>query len=301
MKRSVLVRIFSIVLAVGTLVSAGVFGLAAESSVPQRTQIKTGVTVYSNDKAAVDASNLSEGYLLVKYTGGKNTRIKVQIAKTGGTTYTYNLNNGGTQETFALTEGDGTYSVKVFENVSGTKYAQAYATTVNLALRSDYLPFLYPSQYVNFTDQSQTVAEGKRITQGLTNDLDKVAAVFNYVVDNFTYDYNLAATVQSGYLPSVDKVLAAKKGICFDYAAVMAAMLRSQDIPTKLVVGYAGDIYHAWLNVYIDGVGWVEKVIYFDGKNWTLMDPTFTSTGQRSSSIMKYVTDQSNYTQKYVY
>lgn len=301
MKRNIFIRIISVILAVSALVSAGVFGLAAEGTLPQKVETKTGVAVYSNEKASVDASNLSEGYLLIKYTGGKNTRIKVQITKTGGTTYTYNLNNIGIAETFALTEGDGTYSVKVFENVSGSRYAQAYATTVDMVLRSDYLPFLYPNQYVNFTSQSQTVIQGEKITQGLTSDLDKVAAVFNYVVDNFTYDYDLAATVQSGYLPDVDKVLAAKKGICFDYAAVMASMLRSQNIPTKLVVGYAGDIYHAWLSVYIEGIGWVEKVIYFDGENWTLMDPTFTSTGKRSSYIMKYVTDKSNYTQKYIY
>ena len=48
-------------------------------------------------------------------------------------------------------------------------------------------------------------------------------------------------------------------------------------------------------------MGWVDKVIYFDGENWTLMDPTFTSTGKRSNSIMKYVTDESNYSQKYAY
>ena len=81
----------------------------------------------------------------------------------------------------------------------------------------------------------------------------------------------------------------------------MASMLRSQEIPCKLVVGYAGSVYHAWINAYIDGVGWVDKVIYFDGKNWTLMDPTFVSTGKGCSSIMKYVTTPSNYVQKYAY
>ena len=99
----------------------------------------------------------------------------------------------------------------------------------------------------------------------------------------------------------VDKVLEAKKGICFDYSAVMAAMLRSQGIPCKLVIGYAGTVYHAWINVYIEGVGWVDKAIYFDGKTWTLMDPTFVSTGKGSASIMKYVTTASNYSAKYAY
>ena len=257
-KRNILKRVGALALALVLLGAAAmVVGAAGQdakaeksATLPQKAAPKTGVTVYSNEKASVDASNLSEGYLMVKYTGGKNVRIKVQITKSGGVTYTYDLNNAGNVETFPLTEGDGTYTVKVFENTSGTKYAQAFST---------------------------------------------------WVVDNFTYDYDKAATVQSGYLPVVDTVLATKKGICFDYAAVMTAMLRSQNIPCKLVVGYAGETYHAWINVYVDGVGWIDKAIYFDGQNWTLMDPTFTSTGNRSQSIMQYVTDSTNYTQKYAY
>lgn len=310
MKKNMSIRMIGAGLALTTLISAGAFGLAAETALTEKAAVsvlpelaadKAGVTVYSNRKASVDASNLTEGYLKIRYTGGKKVRIKVQITKSGGVTYTYDLNNKGTEETFPLTEGDGEYSVKVFENVSGTRYAQAYATQVTMALRSGFLPFLYPSQYVNYTEKSQTVIQGKTVTQGLSDDLDKVAAIYAYVVDTISYDYQLAATVESGYLPDVDKVLASQKGICFDYAALMAAMLRSQGIPTQLVVGYAGDIYHAWLNVYIESVGWVEKVIYFDGKDWTLMDPTFTSTGKRSGNIMKYVTDESNYQKKYIY
>ena len=125
--------------------------------------------------------------------------------------------------------------------------------------------------------------------------------VFDFVVDHFTYDYDKASTVSSGYLPVVDDILAAKKGICFDYAAVMTAMLRSQNIPCKLVVGYAGTIYHAWIDVYVEGTGWIAGAIRFDGKDWTLMDPTFVSSGKRSPSIMEYVTTDSNYSQKYAY
>lgn len=309
MKKTILKRVGALALALALLGAAalvvGASGQEAKatkaSTLPQKAAPKTGITVYANEKASVDASNLSEGYIMVKYTGGKSVRIKVQITKSGGTTYTYNLNNTGTYETFPLTEGDGTYSIKVYENTSGTKYATAYSTSVTMKLRDPFLPFLYSNQYVNFTDTSATVAKGKEITKGKTTDLAKVEAIFNWVTSNFTYDYDLAANPPTGYLPDVDKVLASKKGICFDYSAVMAAMLRSQGIPCKLVIGYAGKIYHAWIDVYIQGVGWVKNAIYFDGKNWTLMDPTFVSTGKGSSSIMKYVTTSSNYSAKYAY
>ena len=125
--------------------------------------------------------------------------------------------------------------------------------------------------------------------------------MYDYVVGGFTYDKVRARTVASGYLPNIDSVLAQKKGICFDYAAVMAAMLRSQNIPCKLVVGYTGELYHAWINVYTDESGWVDGMIFFDGSKWQMMDPTFASSGKKSESIMKYIGNGSNYTAKYAY
>ena len=271
------------------------------ATLPVKAEPKTGVTVYENKKASVDASNLSEGYVMVRYTGGKQVKIKVLITGENGVTYTYNLNNTGVAETFPLTEGNGRYSIKVYENTTGTKYALAFSTQVDLTLRNVFLPYLYPNQYVNYTADCNTVKKAAELTAGKTSDLDKVSAIYYFVTDNFTYDYDLAKTVQSGYLPNVDQALSTKKGICFDYAAVMASMLRSQNIPCKLMVGYAGTIYHAWIDVYIEGVGWVDKVIYFDGKSWTMMDPTFVSTGKHSSSILSYVTNEANYQQKFAY
>lgn len=128
-----------------------------------------------------------------------------------------------------------------------------------------------------------------------------MAAIYDWVVDNISYDYNLAATVSSGYLPNVDNILATKKGICFDYAALMTSMLRMENVPTKLVVGYSGSVYHAWISVYTRESGWIDNVIYFDGNTWKLMDPTFASNGKRSSEIMAYIGNGSNYRQRFSY
>ena len=294
-------RIACAVLAIVVAVGVAIPLLAQAGVIPQKEAVQSGVTVYKNSKATVDASNLPLGFVSVSYTGGKDVRIKVQITKTGGTTYTYNLNNKGTAETFPLTEGDGKYTVKVFENTRGTKYAQAYSCSLDLKLTSEFSPFLYSNQYVNFSDDSKVVAKAAELTKGLTTDLDKVTEIYHYVINNITYDYQLAATVASGYLPDVDAVLESGKGICFDYAAVMSAMLRSQNIPCKLIVGYAGTVYHAWINVYIEGVGWVDHLIYFNGEDWSMMDPTFVSNGKNNPAVLKYVGDGTNYTEKYAY
>lgn len=272
--------------------------LAAASAV--LTPSASGKVVYNGNNVIMDASNSNQGYVMVKYAGS-NSKVKVQITKASGTTYSYNINAKNAYEVFPLTEGNGAYSVKVFENLSGTKYAQVFSQDINVALANQFLPFLYPNQYVNFTAGSTTVKKGAEITKGITDDLKKVETIYDYVVDNITYDKAKAASVQSGYLPSVDSVLASKKGICFDYGAVMATMLRSQGIPSKLVVGYTGDVYHAWINIYTKESGWVDGMIFFDGKKWQLMDPTFASSAKKSESIMKYIGDGTNYKAKYVY
>ena len=264
-----------------------------------RVRTASGSASYSNGKVTVDASNTQNGYVMVKYSGGVN-KIKVQISK-DGLTYTYDLNARNAFEVFPMSEGNGTYSVKVFENVSGNQYSQAFSQDVSVSLANQFEPFLYPNQYINFSEGSTAVQKGAELAASAADAIGVVNSIYNYVVNNITYDTNKAATVQSGYLPSVDQTLASGTGICFDYAALMVSMLRSQDIPAKLVIGYTGSAYHAWVNVYIDGIGWIDNYIYFDGTNWSLADPTFASTGGQSDSIKQYIGNGANYQQKYCY
>lgn len=260
----------------------------------------SGTLVKENSKAEIDYSNTADGYVMVKYTAETAKKLKAQV-RGPSTTYTYDLTAGGDWATFSLSDGNGDYTVTVYENITGTKYAAALSVSFTAALKDEFAPFLLPNQYVNFKPGSKTVAKAAALTKGMTEPLDKVKAVYNFVVTNLTYDKKKAQTVQSGYLPVLDDVLAAKKGICFDYAALMAGMLRSQGVPAKLVVGYAGTAYHAWINVYSEEDGWINGAIYFDGTSWERMDPTFASSAKQSASIMKYIGDGANYTAKYIY
>ena len=256
-----------------------------------------GTTTYTGGGAVADVSNAAEGYITIKYSGN-NKKVKIQITKAGGSAYTYNLNSRGTYEVFPLTSGNGTYSVGVFENVTGNQYAQALASKFDVKLRDQTLPFLYPNQYVNFDAKSATIAKGNELAGGSANDLEIISNVYNYVTTTISYDTEKARTVQSGYLPNVDNILHIKKGICFDYAAVMTAMLRSQQIPTRLEVGYvSGGLYHAWISTYIKDKGWVNGVIQFDGTTWKLMDPTFASGG----ASPEFIGNGTNYQTQYVY
>lgn len=268
-----------------------------------RTPSADGKATEGNDSATIDYSNASQGYIMAQYKGS-NPKVKLQITGPDGVTYTYNLHGG--YETFPLTAGSGSYKVEVYENVSGSSYANALSTNISAQLQSSILPYLYPSQYVNFTAGSTAVAKGKELAAGSTDDIAVVTSVYNYVIGHVKYDTQKAQTVAAGgltgYLPSPDSTLASGKGICFDYAALLATMLRTQSIPTRVELGYvSGGAYHAWVSVYIAEKGWVNGIIEFDGTTWKLMDPTFASGGNGSGAIMQYIGTGSNYTTKYVY
>lgn len=261
--------------------------------------VASGTQVKRSDKAEIDYSNTSDGYVMVRFTAETTQRLKVQV-KGATTTYTYDLPKGA-WTVFPLSDGNGSYKITVFENVTGTKYAVVTSVTTQVTLADEFAPFIRPNQYVDYGIAQQTIAKAAELTKGETDPLKKVEKIYNYVVKNMTYDKEKAATVKSGYLPVLDTVLAEKKGICFDYASLMTGMLRSQGVPCKLVVGYAGQAYHAWISVWVESQGWVEGAVYFDGKIWQRMDPTFASSGKQSASIMAFIGDGTNYSAKYLY
>lgn len=258
-----------------------------------------GVTVYQNDFASIDASNTSQGYVMVKYNG-TNEKVKLQITCPDQSCYTYLISDRGAYDTFPLTAGNGSYALQVLENVAGDTYTVSLAQSINVSIEDEFLPFLYPNQYVNFHADSQAVSKGSDLAKDTYSDLDVVQNIYNYVIKNISYDTEKAQNVSYGYVPDVDDTLSSKKGICFDYAALMTSMLRSQNIPTKLEVGYSGDAYHAWISTYIDDKGWVDDIIQFDGDTWQIMDPTLAATND-SAAVKKYVGDGSHYVVKYTY
>lgn len=260
-----------------------------------------GTDVLGNEKAAIDVSNKEDGYIMVRFLEETTKDLRVILTGASGTSYTYVLNSDGDYEVYPLSDGNGGYGITVYEGIGGGKYSIAFSDSFDVELADEFAPFLRPNQYVNYDADSETLKKAAELTADANTVLEKIAAIYDYVINNITYDKELAASVQSGYLPDIDAVLETGKGICFDYAAVMTAMLRSQGIPTKLVVGYTGDAYHSWINAYSEETGWVDSVVYFDGTSWMLMDPTYASTGGQTDEVLEYIGNGENYTAKYLY
>ena len=274
--------------------------LAAGLPASALSAVASGVSVQQNNKAVLDYSNSADGYIMLKYLGS-NKKVKTQITGPSGVTYTYNQSLTGAYDVYVLSDGSGSYKIALFENISGTSYSTAFSYTISVSLKDEFAPFLRSNKYVNYSAATKVVAKAAELCKGQSTTNDKIKAVYGYVITNYQYDYNLAKSVKSGYIPDLDADFASKKGICFDYAATMTAMLRSQGVPTKMIFGYTGSTYHAWINTYSSESGWVTGSIYFNGKEWKLMDPTFASTGKSSAEIMKYIGNGANYTAKYIY
>lgn len=264
--------------------------------------------VYKSTSSEINATNSADGYIKIKYLKKTTKNLKVIIEK-GTTKYTYDLINTGDYDTFPLQMGDGKYKIKVFENISGNKYSTKQSVDINVKLNDFNSPFLVANKFVNYTETSNVVKKAQELTEDKANDIEKLDAIYNYIITNIVYDTEKAKTVKSGYVPNVDEILVSNKGICFDYASMMAAMLRSVDIPAKLVTGYSSNlsVFHAWNEVYTDETGWIVlNEMYFDGDQWKLMDSTIASSAKQSKSpkVIEYTNKLINtkyYTKQFEY
>lgn len=242
----------------------------------------------------LDISNQDQGYLTAE-SDSDDSRMNIQLTAPSGVVYSYFL-EPDEQTVLPFSEGSGEYLITCYQQVDGNQYAALYTETLTIKLQNEFLPFLYPNQYVDFSSKSKTCKLAASLVKKDMTDIDILKTFYAYVTSHISYDYDKADSVEAGYLPDVDDTLSTGTGICFDYAALTTAMLRSQDIPCKLQIGYSGDVKHAWIDVYIRGSGWVTKAVSFDGDTWKLMDPTFDANSDGDEAIQEYIGDESNYT-----
>lgn len=254
-----------------------------------------GSQLITGSTGVIDCSNASLGYVSARYTGS-SSKLKFRV-EANGQTENYDLSANGSTEYFPLTYGNGTYTLTIFEQLPGSdKYGFAAQGTVEVQLSSSLSPYLYPNRYVSYGQDSDCVYKAAELCAGKTSDIDKISAIFTWVANNISYDYALATSVTSGYTPDPDRTLSRRTGICFDYASLMAAMLRSQSIPTRLVIGYASpDIYHAWNEVYTEQTGWITPELMFKNTGYNLADATFYSSSSDKAQIAAYISNNGNY------
>ncbi|RRS00638.1 transglutaminase family protein [Glycomyces terrestris] len=113
---------------------------------------------------------------------------------------------------------------------------------------------------------SEIVADA---TAGADTVHEKVLAITQFLSVSNGFTYSLE-TSDAGNDEAILDFLETKRGYCQQYAASMAWMLREADVAARVVVGLSqgsrvdgnewvltSHDYHAWVEVYYDGPGWV--------------------------------------------
>ena len=258
----------------------------------------TGRRQQFENNVIIDTSNLAHGYVMCKYTGSAS-KFAIQVDQNNsGKVYTYCIYSDGEYIAIPLTQGNGRYTVQAWEYFTGNLYTFATKMTVNVSLENDVLPFLYSSHMIRFQEDSLAVEKGQEIARTANGNAATIAAVYDFIVDNIRYDHDKAAQISAGYISNPDATLSSGKGICVDYSALMATMLRSQGIPVQMIYGYEPTgAYHCWVRVFSTEAGQVGNIELAADK-WTLLDPTYAANANANTSK---ILNTSSYNSNFIY
>ena len=115
-------------------------------------------------------------------------------------------------------------------------------------------PYLLNGGATLWDTQTEELAD--EICAGCDTDAEKVQAIYSWIIHNFEYDYNYHAIIQ--YF-NVRQTLHTRKGVCYDFSNLFAALCRSQNIPCYVVDGTPYDrslANHTWNRVYYNNTWW---------------------------------------------
>lgn len=234
------------------------------------TFIMSGVSTKAASTATI--TDNKDGTATITYANSENKRIAVEVKKNGSTNgYKYFVSGKNIEVCVPMTMGNGTYTVSVYKNTTGNRYTSLSQKSISLKLKDEKSVYLTSTQYIDWSTKNEAIKQATKLTKSCKSDYDKMKVIYKHIVENYSYDFDKLKKLSStaSYVPSVNDTYKSKKGICFDIASLNAAMLRSQGVETKLIMGYptnpamASGTYHAWNKAYNSA-----------NKTWVIMDST---------------------------
>lgn len=131
----------------------------------EETQFDASAATGAND-ALIDASHAQDGYVSV--SAASNARIKAQVIS-GQASSSFDMPQDGTPIACPLAFGDGPYTVRIMRNTSGNNYVELCSADIDVALTSEFAPFLRPNVYCSYTASSSCVAKARELVEGCEN------------------------------------------------------------------------------------------------------------------------------------
>lgn len=171
---------------------------------------------------------------------------------------------------------------EIFLNTDRDHPTNVYSGISNLSMPSMQqlestkgpIPPIIARRYLQLPELDRRIPElARELTAHSNNELERAAAIQTYL-SKFRYTLELPSERQAD--PLANFLFVRKAGHCEYFAASMAVMLRTINIPSRVVNGFNGGEYNELTGNYIvrakNAHSWVEA--YFPGVGWVTFDPT---------------------------
>lgn len=191
--------------------------------------------------------------------------------------------SGSTQEIYSL-------NYFLFDYIADgafTPYLAKYT-----AAEREYRDFIY-SNYLNVNSSTLEYLQQIISENGFNkNDKDIAAKVARYIQSAATYNLKYDRSLDYEDDIVVSFLSTYKQGICQHYASAATLLFRALGIPARYTIGYVGQTKagewveitamnaHAWVEIYVDGFGWVQIEVTGSGPNGGAGGGTGTNDNQ---------------------
>ena len=251
-----------------------IYNNSAEQVVPValNAEISTGdyhTTETKTDYVIKGYADSNGGLGVITVTFSNEKTAKAGILKEDGVLYAANI-----------TENNSIAQRVVGNRLAMEPILDEYGITPETALFTD--PIYYPIAPVangETTDTAYWVQMSSELVEPDWTDAHKIAAFYNYCIDNFAYDHWVLGQGKQArcflYKDYTGKYYISNThiGVCEDFAQVIAIMCRAQNIPAVV----AGNDHHAWDYVYVaDYNRWIAIDVTND-LQWNVYDEDMTN------------------------
>ena len=126
-------------------------------------------------------------------------------------------------------------------------------------------------------DSPIVIQTAERLTQGCSNDWEKVYAIYNYMIQEFSYDYIQIQDTYTTYQDDASTLILRKIAICEGLGNTFTALCRAAEVPAAVSFGIGADVEELMLSNDLtgdEGCNHAWAVCCIDG-TWYHVDPTW--------------------------
>ncbi|MBE6684069.1 MAG: transglutaminase domain-containing protein [Ruminococcaceae bacterium] len=174
-----------------------------------------------------------------------------------------------------MTNGHYQLDVYTLENIGDLSLTEAYAS-----YEREYREFVYQN-YLAIDDETLEYMRGLIESYGFNKYSPSVIHdVANYIANSAIYDMEYDRALDQSDNVVIAFLEAYKSGICQHYAASAVMLYRALGIPARYTIGYAANARenewtlvtgmeaHAWVEIYLDGIGWIMVEVTGSGNDF---------------------------------